>query len=415
MNLMLNNGIPELNYSETQKISVSINRLNDDIWHHIAVSVPKKDCLLSKIEFYVDGQRRETSLTGSDSNISLPNGGLLALGGLGYGGLGSKEKSSRKGFQIGEPFVGEMDEVSVWARDLKMSEISQLAQRPFDFAIRSKLSYEWKEALCIGLGMFLDSIYLRPCNDEQSQRWVFDSLGYLHNKNMYEKCIVPDASGNKISLEACSLSRQYDFRWKLKSQKFFEYIGGDSSGKVLTIVNEGRGNDIELHPLDGSSSNQLWEIVERDDPSYLTQNPSSMPSVSPTKKPTSTPSYVPTEIPSLSPSMVPSRLPSPSPSDEPSTQPSNSCRDTKGKFVLNNGSTKSCRKAKMKLSLCSIKKVFKKCPLTCGSCTPDYLCRDIEGRFEIGDGKRRNCRAASENPSLCENEIVKGNCCKTCS
>jgi hypothetical protein len=422
MNLMLNNGIPELSYSESQKLSVMSDRLNDGEWHHLAVSVPKKDCLLADIEFYVGGEQKSTSLMGADSTISFPSGGVLALGGLGYGELGAKLKRSRKGFQIGSPYVGEIDDVFVWARDLNISEVDRLARKPFDFAIRSKLSYEWEEALCIGLGMFLDSISLRPCNDEKSQRWTFDSMGYLHNKKMYEKCLVPESSNDKISLKDCEQSSQYDFRWKVNNERSIEYVGMGSTGKVLTVVNEGTGNDIELHPFQSSSLNQSWELVERHDPSYLTKFPSSMPSNSPTKIPTTAPSKSPTKLPSVSPSMLPTEQPSPTPTQQPSNMPSitqsmnpsSSCRDTKGKFVMKDGSTKSCSRAKVKPSLCDINKVFKKCPLTCGSCTPINECEDMEGRFEIGNDKKRSCRAAASNPSLCENPVVNENCCKTC-
>ena len=45
MNLHLNNGEPELLMAANARLIAKGQKLNDGKWHHVAVSMPKKDCL----------------------------------------------------------------------------------------------------------------------------------------------------------------------------------------------------------------------------------------------------------------------------------------------------------------------------------------------------------------------------------
>ena len=90
-------------------------KLNDGKWHHVAVSMPKKDCRLSEVQFYVDGQRVESKVVGQDNRINVSLANKVTIGGLGHG-TGKTPFSKLIHVEHGiKPFVGSLDEVSVWA------------------------------------------------------------------------------------------------------------------------------------------------------------------------------------------------------------------------------------------------------------------------------------------------------------
>ena len=127
MNLHLNNGEPELLMANNERMVAKGQKLNDGQWHHIAVSMPKKDCLLSEVQLYVDGQAVESEFVGQDNpvNVSLVN--KVTIGGLGHGD-GKTPFSRRMYVELGiKPFEGSLDEVSVWARGLTATEVAELA------------------------------------------------------------------------------------------------------------------------------------------------------------------------------------------------------------------------------------------------------------------------------------------------
>ena len=129
MNLRLHNGRPELSYSATQKISLLgtvVKNLNDGDWHHIAVST-FEDCLLSEINFFVDGKAVPTNLIGADDNISFPNSGQISLGGFGHG-RSAFGGYVRDGFTNGDRFVGTMDDFFVWSRSISFDEVQALTK-----------------------------------------------------------------------------------------------------------------------------------------------------------------------------------------------------------------------------------------------------------------------------------------------
>jgi hypothetical protein len=126
MNLRLHNGILEVCHTPEQKLVVqddNAKALNDGKWHHAAVVMPYKNCQLSRLEMYVDGKQMSTALRGPDSKARFPSGGSVSIGGFGY-----SAREERLGFLKGQPFIGEIDEVFVWARRLSKDEIIDLAK-----------------------------------------------------------------------------------------------------------------------------------------------------------------------------------------------------------------------------------------------------------------------------------------------
>ena len=128
MNLNLNDGEPELLMAHNQCLIAKGQKLNDGKWHHLAVSMPKKDCLLSEVQFFIDGQPVESEVVGQDKPIIVSLANRLSFGGLGHGN-GRTPFSRLVRVELGiKPFVGAMDEISVWARGLTAAEVAELAK-----------------------------------------------------------------------------------------------------------------------------------------------------------------------------------------------------------------------------------------------------------------------------------------------
>jgi len=113
--LALDNGIPIVNLQPTiiLKPSLKLN-LADDKWHHIAISMPKKSCLLSELEMYVDGLKINTNVQG-DRFIFYSTGGRMNLGGFGYSNSGFEDAYPGRG-----AFIGVLDDFTLHARPLAM-------------------------------------------------------------------------------------------------------------------------------------------------------------------------------------------------------------------------------------------------------------------------------------------------------
>jgi len=128
LNLHLSNGQPELQLAENARLIARVQKLNDGKWHHIAASMPKKDCKLSEVQFYVDGQAVESNVAGQDKPISISMASKVTIGGLGHGsGREPFTKLIHVEHRI-KPFEGALDEVSVWARGLTDAEVTELAK-----------------------------------------------------------------------------------------------------------------------------------------------------------------------------------------------------------------------------------------------------------------------------------------------
>jgi hypothetical protein len=128
LNLHLNDGEPELLLAANARLIAKRQKLNNGKWHHVAVSMPKIDCKLSEVQFYVDGQPVESNVVGQDNRISVSLANKVTIGGLGHG-PGKTPFSKLLHVQLGiKPFVGALDEISVWARALTASEVAELAK-----------------------------------------------------------------------------------------------------------------------------------------------------------------------------------------------------------------------------------------------------------------------------------------------
>ena len=103
-------------------------KLNDGKWHHIAMSMPRKDCKLSEVQFYVDGQPVESEVVGKDNPINVSMVNKVSVGGGGHeNGRSSYGKFMQDNFGV-RPFEGSLDEVAVWARALTAEEVAELAK-----------------------------------------------------------------------------------------------------------------------------------------------------------------------------------------------------------------------------------------------------------------------------------------------
>ncbi len=318
MNLRLRNGIPELSYSSTQQIRAQSGRVNDGLWHHLGVVMPSDDCLLSDIILYVDGFAASNELIGDDEIVNFPNGGVISIAGFGYGSWASDEVK-REGFKGGARFAGDIDDVYVWAKSLKVEEMKQLATPPKTFALRSKISYRNNNAMCVGFGLTINELALQDCNDAVTQMWVIDALGFIHSKTFYQKCFGQESLS--LKLVDCNEHDTRNSRWKITSDGLIQYL----SDQTFTLtVNESDGNALVIRKYTNPEL-QNWDVVYEDMgilPSFLTTAPSSMPSLNPSQHPTSTPSSYPTTSPTLSPSLSPSYKPSVNPTSSPSIVPS---------------------------------------------------------------------------------------------
>ncbi|MEA2067787.1 MAG: LamG domain-containing protein [Verrucomicrobiota bacterium] len=118
MNLNLNNGMPEVMF--TSKIALTAvdgTKLNDGEWHHIAVVMPKDDCMFSELKLYADGQPLATRLKGKNRKFFAVNSMQLSIGSL------ANSSKAYDDLPV-EPFVGEIDEVSLWTRPLTDEEVA---------------------------------------------------------------------------------------------------------------------------------------------------------------------------------------------------------------------------------------------------------------------------------------------------
>mmetsp|Transcript_9756 Transcript_9756/g.18332 ORF Transcript_9756/g.18332 Transcript_9756/m.18332 type:complete len:962 (-) Transcript_9756:1208-4093(-) len=134
MNFRLRNGRPELIVGSTQRLrpkQYHTTRLNDDKWHHVVITNPADDILLSQIQMYIDGEEIATQVDGKDEILAFANGGVISLGGFGYGRTSSGDitrRDNRVGYLNGDNYVGLMDEVKIFARALSKDEVVSLYQ-----------------------------------------------------------------------------------------------------------------------------------------------------------------------------------------------------------------------------------------------------------------------------------------------
>jgi hypothetical protein len=128
MNLHLSDAKPELLMADDARLVAKGQKLNDGKWHHVAVSMPRKDCRLSEVQFYVDGQAVESNVVGQDERINVSMANKVTIGGLGHGNGKTPFGRLIHGKLGVKPFVGSLDEVSVWSRGLTTKEVARLAK-----------------------------------------------------------------------------------------------------------------------------------------------------------------------------------------------------------------------------------------------------------------------------------------------
>jgi hypothetical protein len=82
--------------------------------------MPSDRCRLSEVDIYVDGRPAKTRAEGGDDRLHFNQAVRMGFGGLNY---------SSQAFDVlpVKPFIGELDEIMVWARPLSRQEIIRLA------------------------------------------------------------------------------------------------------------------------------------------------------------------------------------------------------------------------------------------------------------------------------------------------
>jgi hypothetical protein len=106
-------GQPKLYSSSTSVLQPIIrNNLNDGKWHHIAVTMRSRSCLLSEVLMYIDGRSVSLRVT-NDDYLYISTYGSLSIGGFGY----SNTKQSE--FPTWRLYEGAIDEIYVWDRRIR--------------------------------------------------------------------------------------------------------------------------------------------------------------------------------------------------------------------------------------------------------------------------------------------------------
>ena len=105
-----------LNCSEYTQFKVP--ELVDDIWHHLSVTWTNVD---GKVQWFLDGVLKY-SVTGYQSSVTVPGGGVLRLGQRQTAFGGSHDNNF--------PFQGMLTRINIWSTLLADSAIEALAKEP---------------------------------------------------------------------------------------------------------------------------------------------------------------------------------------------------------------------------------------------------------------------------------------------
>ncbi len=112
--LTLDHGVPVVNVQPTVKLRpLDVMNIANGQWHHIGISMPRKSCMVSELEIYVDGRRLTRTKVNIDRHIFYTTSGRSSLGGFGYSNLGFEDAFPGVG-----PFIGVMDDFVMFARPL---------------------------------------------------------------------------------------------------------------------------------------------------------------------------------------------------------------------------------------------------------------------------------------------------------
>lgn len=124
--LTLDDGVPTYYFHpELPFQALGSPSLADGEWHHLALSMPKKSCLMSEFQLYVDGSNVDTVYLGDkqwgENHVFFTTSGQMNFAGFGYAG-----QKMRDGFPTKGPFIGELDEIGIWARPLSGFDVQQI-------------------------------------------------------------------------------------------------------------------------------------------------------------------------------------------------------------------------------------------------------------------------------------------------
>ncbi len=119
--LTLNEGIPNLYTSPKKRLApTTLNvKINDGSWHHVAISMPKKSCLLSEVIMYIDSKRISTNVDKKDEHVFHVTSGRMSLGGFGY----SSSQYESEIFPQTTPYIGLMDDFKLWSREIQIADL----------------------------------------------------------------------------------------------------------------------------------------------------------------------------------------------------------------------------------------------------------------------------------------------------
>lgn len=86
-------------------------------WHHIAVSMPRAGCKLSKVVIYLDGKPVPTAEPRKDKNIFFISSGKVSIGGFGH-----SNENFEKIYPGLSAYTGSVDDFYMWARPIETDD-----------------------------------------------------------------------------------------------------------------------------------------------------------------------------------------------------------------------------------------------------------------------------------------------------
>jgi len=124
--LTLNNGTPMVYADRTSFLKPDDDyRLNDGKWHHVAVSMIRRSCLLSEVNIFIDGINIPTTAQ-NDLHIFAMSYGHISLGGPRFSF--TFEESNYPNWRS---FTGMMDDFYLWGRVMEKKDLLRTLNRTF--------------------------------------------------------------------------------------------------------------------------------------------------------------------------------------------------------------------------------------------------------------------------------------------
>jgi hypothetical protein len=121
-NLSLNNGFIELSLRPEIAATANEIKINDGLWHHIAVVVPKRNAVLTNCLLYVDGNNvQNISYENGDEKINTTQSNWMTIA-----TQSNQFKTDLKETMNMSDFTGMVDDFCIWTRALNSAEIEAL-------------------------------------------------------------------------------------------------------------------------------------------------------------------------------------------------------------------------------------------------------------------------------------------------